>query len=284
VKREHIKEFKKSLTERHGSDFVLCRECGACDRGTKLGERFASPTLCKSCATKKAESIVEVAEGILASEHVLKRLRRKADSQIPRTWIDTLGEVSYAIIFLLLFIGFFYLLEFKWAFGLLLTGLPLIAMHFVARQLGDFIQSELSQPREAKVQVLITELARQRKEKFEEAERFYTSPEWNTLRELVISEEGSTCKKCGREIRRQSDVTVDHIKPRSKHRELALARSNLQVLCRRCNSKKRDRLLEEEEDKSGDMIRSSLPGDVKKQKRKLRKVDEVIEKITGNGE
>jgi len=46
------------------------------------------------------------------------------------------------------------------------------------------------------------------------------------------------CQECGRRIRNDYDLTVDHIKPRSKFPEFSLDNSNLQVLCRRCNSAK----------------------------------------------
>ncbi len=121
-----------------------------------------------------------------------------------------------------------------------MTGVPGI--------LGAWLSFKLSKPRKASVQALTFELARTRKERLDETDRFYASPEWNALRQQVVAEEGTRCKDCRREIKKQLDVTVDHILPRSKHPELAFTRSNLQVLCRGCNSRKGDRLLEEEGD------------------------------------
>ena len=46
-------------------------------------------------------------------------------------------------------------------------------------------------------------------------------------------------------FRKDSDITVDHIKPRSKYPELALEIENLRVLCRSCNSKKGGKEFEE---------------------------------------
>lgn len=71
-----------------------------------------------------------------------------------------------------------------------------------------------------------------------EYQRFYHTDEWRRLRALVIARDGSRCASCRRPIRREEDLTVDHVKPRSRYPELALNPDNLQVLCRRCNSAK----------------------------------------------
>lgn len=70
---------------------------------------------------------------------------------------------------------------------------------------------------------------------------FLHSPEWTVLRDQVLREEGSTCQKCG--ISSQYvRMTVDHILPRRYFPHLALKRENLQVYCRRCNSRKGNKL------------------------------------------
>lgn len=66
---------------------------------------------------------------------------------------------------------------------------------------------------------------------------FYLSREWRAVRRRVIRRYGKVCMKCGS----RDHIAVDHIKPRSKHPELELDESNLQVLCRRCNCSKSDR-------------------------------------------
>ena len=58
--------------------------------------------------------------------------------------------------------------------------------------------------------------------------------EWDRLSKAVIAE-APWCVQCGR----TSDLTVDHIRPRS--RGGTNDRSNLQVLCRSCNSSKGNR-------------------------------------------
>lgn len=67
---------------------------------------------------------------------------------------------------------------------------------------------------------------------------FYSTPEWRQLREEVINKYGNVCMKCGAEC---ESIHVDHIKPRSKFRELELYFDNLQVLCGLCNLIKSNR-------------------------------------------
>ena len=91
------------------------------------------------------------------------------------------------------------------------------------------------------VQARMRVLGDERKQCIEERGQFYASPEWKALRERVIAEDGPTCVICGWAMGLDADVTVDHIRPRSSHPEHSLVRSNLQVLCRRCNSSKGSR-------------------------------------------
>ena len=84
----------------------------------------------------------------------------------------------------------------------------------------------------------LEELARERQKKIDDTNTFYASSEWRLVREQVIQEQERVCQECGRRVKTDYDLTVDHIKPRSKFPELALDKSNLQVLCRRCNSAK----------------------------------------------
>ena len=54
--------------------------------------------------------------------------------------------------------------------------------------------------------------------------------------EQVFKRDGARCKKCGR----QDTLTIDHIMPTSKSGNNDL--DNLQILCMRCNQKKRNKL------------------------------------------
>lgn len=74
------------------------------------------------------------------------------------------------------------------------------------------------------------------KRKQRKNETFYESKEWRAIRWEVLVKYGFSCMACGR-TKKEHDVIlhVDHIKPRSKHPELELKFSNLQVLCQDCN-------------------------------------------------
>lgn len=67
---------------------------------------------------------------------------------------------------------------------------------------------------------------------------FYLSSEWLQLKVKVIERYGKRCMKC---FELTESPHVDHIKPRSKFRELELCFDNLQVLCCTCNIKKSNR-------------------------------------------
>lgn len=63
------------------------------------------------------------------------------------------------------------------------------------------------------------------------SDQFYNSIEWRNLRDTILKIEPKRCRIC----LNTNNLEVDHIKPRSKYPELALEKSNLQILCRTCN-------------------------------------------------
>jgi 5-methylcytosine-specific restriction endonuclease McrA len=69
---------------------------------------------------------------------------------------------------------------------------------------------------------------------------FLHSREWLQMRYRVLKK-CNWCQLCGHKGSPDNPIQVDHIKPRSTHRHLALVESNLQVLCRDCNLGKSDR-------------------------------------------
>lgn len=103
---------------------------------------------------------------------------------------------------------------------------------------GNRIQANENAKQMPIVNTRLKELALERQNKIDENNVFYTSAEWRLIRELVIKEQRRICQECGRPIKNDYDLTIDHIKPRSKFPELALDKSNLQILCRRCYSAK----------------------------------------------
>jgi len=64
---------------------------------------------------------------------------------------------------------------------------------------------------------------------------FLTSRSWRELRYTVLKERGAKCECCGASAATGAAIHVDHIKPRFTHPELALVKTNLQVLCEDCN-------------------------------------------------
>lgn len=71
----------------------------------------------------------------------------------------------------------------------------------------------------------------------EEADTFYNSWEWKRIRYQVLKERGARCSICGAD-NTNARIVVDHIKPLRQYPELALEKSNLQVLCDDCNKGK----------------------------------------------
>lgn len=77
----------------------------------------------------------------------------------------------------------------------------------------------------------------ERKRKHKRHDGFYRSREWLELRYLAFKHYGRRCMCCGAGPH-ECQLQVDHIKPRIRYPELALELTNLQILCRKCNSGK----------------------------------------------
>jgi hypothetical protein len=67
---------------------------------------------------------------------------------------------------------------------------------------------------------------------------FLTSYAWRTLRMQALKKYGAVCMCCGDSPANGAVMNVDHIKPRKHFPQLALAISNLQILCGACNQGK----------------------------------------------
>lgn len=74
---------------------------------------------------------------------------------------------------------------------------------------------------------------------YEEWSAFYDTDEWDDMRYSTIRKYGRRCMKCGAT---NTELHVDHIRPRSMYPELSLDPNNLQVLCRECNYEKGSRI------------------------------------------
>ena len=64
---------------------------------------------------------------------------------------------------------------------------------------------------------------------------FLQSYHWRRVRMEILKERGARCDACGATRADGVVMNVDHIRPRRTHPELALDKSNLQVLCGPCN-------------------------------------------------
>jgi hypothetical protein len=189
---------------------------------------------------------VQPVEGILLTHLTLKRVNKAAQAATPKTLRDFLAMPSFIF---LNFLGWYLALKYGifpkgqkdgdgfaiFQFFILMVGMLLPIF------LGNVLLEWMQKPRREKVAARLEVLLQERKTAIEEAERFYSSPEWKILREKVIIEKGRICVICYKIIRRDFNLTVDHIRPRSKFPKLSLDIDNLQVMCRSCNSSKGDR-------------------------------------------
>jgi len=74
----------------------------------------------------------------------------------------------------------------------------------------------------------------EKKKKRSWSRNFLNSKAWKLLRKEIMCEHKNICVYCGS----TEQLNVDHILPKSKFKELALLKSNLQILCWTCNKKK----------------------------------------------
>ncbi len=200
-----------------------CRRCVAQDRSVRArGERdriqreFGTQT---SVSGRRLRTLHKV-----AGDH--------ADARIPVTARDRVGHGMLVVSVLGLFGGIILADESPLFFvlGLIIFGVV------------GWAGATLCRPRDATVSSLANTLLRNSVRRVDrdqqEYERFYLTADWRYVRKQVIERDGHVCGCCKLQIQDFNELTVDHIRPRSKYPELALVLSNLQVLCRRCNSSK----------------------------------------------
>jgi hypothetical protein len=223
--------------------------CAKCGR-LKRVKYVPVSDLCQRCAARKAAETkrsvpsipIAIAKNLIVTEAVEWRLRKKAQSEIPPTKAEKLGDLvsKWSI---LVFWGSAYFVahaifaEFSWLFYCTLFGWacggPLALMYAI-----DLLLAKPRKERARQISLRLTELAEERKRAIEEALMFYSSPEWILLRKQVIDKDGRVCAHCGKQIRDDIDLTVDHKLPRSRYPDLSLSIENLRVFCRTCNSRK----------------------------------------------
>ena len=181
----------------------------------KLGYNPSNPT-------------VKLADNVVVTKEVERRLTQKADVSTPLSMLEKILIVISIVIFNGVILISILARPFSaWVFIFLIPVVIFTIIFTIIRL--------------KRVKSRTNQLALERKERLDETRQFYSSPEWNLIRKQIIKESGRVCSECKKYIRNNKDVTVDHIRPRSKYPELALDKQNLRVLCRSCNSRKGDR-------------------------------------------
>ena len=233
-----------------------CRKCG----WTGQDWSFNYTKYCKKCYTewKKAKAEerrrlkppnenIEVAEGVVITRNVRERLKKQARCDIPciprtRKMILLGWSAGFCMITFLItaFVPAFTMKSYpKYGLSLLICSAVVYVVWHICEHTEDNEYKKHILPKvNALLNARLEELARERKRQIDQANAFYASSEWRLIRQQVIQEQGRVCKECRCRITTDNDLTVDHIKPRSKFPELDLEKSNLQVLCRKCNSAK----------------------------------------------
>lgn len=82
---------------------------------------------------------------------------------------------------------------------------------------------------------------RRYKDSFQDWSAFYSTDAWDHLRRETLRLQGLRCRACGAT---DTELHVDHIRPRSLYPHLSLDPDNLQVLCRECNFAKGNRIID----------------------------------------
>jgi 5-methylcytosine-specific restriction endonuclease McrA len=196
--------------------------------------------------------LVELGPNLILTERVHEALERRANNQVPRppelVASDRLraaaGWMTVALAALGVVFGKHQHDQGVWSEGLALfffIAIAWAAYYLFFSVITPFLDRQDAPIRlehVAAVSARVVVLAKTRRDEIAEREAFYVSSEWRQLRAAVIREHGMRCGSCGQTITNALDLTVDHVRPRSKHPHLSLVRGNLQVLCRGCNSRK----------------------------------------------
>jgi len=233
-----------------GEQIFRCAECGK----RKRVKYVPTSNLCRSCAARKAAETrrsvpnipVTLTESLVDTKVVEKRLSKKATAEIPRTRAEVVVPIVHILQVSFFWVSGYFVATilfgepFSGAWWLFLLGWCVGAPYIVLLIIDKILEKPIRERRE-KIRNRVLELAEDRRKKLEEEQQFYASPEWAQIRKQVIEGEGRVCAECGKRIVNENDVTVDHKYPRSRYPNLALKRENLRVLCRRCNSRKRDK-------------------------------------------
>ena len=231
--------------------------CAKCGRRKRV-KYVPRSNLCRDCAAKNRRKVentaIQLEKNLVITRMVERRFEKKAEKEIPQSLGEIFGEWMHRWGILIFWATAYFpasaisrTVSFRdeWLVIWLVILVWCLGAPYTMWVIIDRILAKPRKERAERIRLRVVELAEERKRRIEEAAQFYSSPEWNMIRKQVIQEKGRVCAECGRRIKQNDDITVDHIKPRSKFPDLALNIENLRVLCRSCNSKKGDREFEE---------------------------------------
>jgi hypothetical protein len=225
-----------------------CSECGKWRRQREVPSNGVCQ-YCRATKRKPPNVAVKLSNELVVTSIVHKKLTKIAESDIPKAKILRVDDAISRYIFIP-FVVSAIPFGILWFGDLLSSGSQLGALFFVFLVvwcLGppllimlafNLITRKPCSERRLLVDEKVRQLAERRRLDIEERQRFLASPEWLMLRKKAIAELGRTCAMCKKYIKDEDDITVDHIRPRSKSPDLALSEDNLQILCRKCNSRK----------------------------------------------
>lgn len=243
-------EVKKESSFRYITYFhkrrKVCKQCEVRERRKKrrivekhVKEHGVTPGIHRRLeADARREAHQQATETVLSHMSPVRGSRYRWAHKVHRVCDLILGVVGGAIFFGLWVYG-----AFGWTgmIAVILTGLAALAGKRYCAHYTAPVDSDIARHRSARFEILF----RKRLQERIESERFYSSPEWRILRDTFLRERRRMngyyiCYLCQGAIFDDSDVTIDHFKPRSKFPALALEKTNLRIAHRRCNSSKGD--------------------------------------------
>lgn len=228
-----------------------CNKCGF----TGKDWAFKYQGLCSKCykqwkkqkaaelkAHKPKNENIRITDKLIVTRNVRDSLLKQSHADIPFSLIYKAAEKALYFGIILLIIPIF--LSFLGVKIQLYLWLVFSISSLLIFLIGEYFENIELKKRMPLVNKRLEQLANERQKQIGEAKRFYGSPEWRLLRKKIMKAHKNVCKSCGKIISEKNDITIDHILPRSKFPESALGISNLQVLCRPCNSSKGNKIID----------------------------------------
>lgn len=250
------KQFKKERQFRYIKYFKkyrnICKRCEAVNRRKhKFGverhvkQHGVTPGILRKLQDSSYQKAMEEAKDKVFSTLPTKQQKQYNVAQ----WVLS---TCNTFLFLLFFVGNIGLFvgatggTWKWLGYTCLTALILyVAQYYCERCYMDHINSEIQNH----INLIYDNVFKQEVNERKTYEKFYRTPEWRILRKVFLRTQNKInshyiCYLCQKPIYWR-DLTIDHLKPRSKFPDLALEITNLRLAHRQCNSSKGDRFHKE---------------------------------------